>query len=290
MKPIDPITRRSFLRCLTAVGGALCTTGLSGCDDTNADSPPAPPPPRDADVAKLQAVHQEAHQLRAGHEQIAILIYPGFTELDAFGPRYALAGMVGAKVLFVAKSMDPVVSESGIAITPQVDFARCPQPLDLLVVPGGMTGTLQAMTDETTLGFVKASSAKAKLVGSVCTGSLILGAAGLLKGYTATTHWQLMDLLPLVGAKPSTDRVVFDRDRVTGGGVTAGLDFGFKLIQHYRGDFYAKGMQLLAQYDPQPPFPGGGNPSTADRAVVELLEHMHAPFVEMARKALTTQG
>ena len=127
------------------------------------------------------------------------------------------------------------------------------------------------------------------MVGSVCTGSLLLGAAGLLKGRRATSHWQTLELLKEVGATPVTERVVFDgTDRVTAAGVSAGLDLGFQLVRHYRGDFYAKGMELLGEYDPQPPFPGGGNPRTADKTAVEMLNMMHAPIVEKFREVIQT--
>lgn len=284
MKTIAPMSRRRFIRCLAAAGAGLtCTSQAQNHPHTN-DAPQTEPHanPESSATTPIPATPE----LRGGSEQIAILIYPGFTELDAFGPHYALAGMLGASVTFVAKTQEPIVSESGIVITPQIDFAKCAQPLDLLVVPGGMLGTLEAIQDPETMNFVRNAGRQAKMAGSVCTGSLILGAAGLLEGYKATSHWQTLDLLELVGATPSPERVVFDRDRVTGGGVTAGLDFGLELVRRYRGDFYAQGMQLLAQYDPQPPFPTGGNPATANPNAVSLLEQMHVPFISQARGVL----
>ena len=135
--------------------------------------------------------------------------------------------------------------------------------------------------------FLQKQAAKTKLVGSVCTGSLMLGAAGLLKGRRATSHWQVIELLKEVGATPVSERVVFDgADRVTAAGVSAGLDLGFELVRRFRGDFYAKGMQLLGEYDPQPPFPGGGNPRTADPTVVNMLNMMHAPLVAKFRQII----
>lgn len=265
MPSMDPITRRRFVQALAAITAAAPLA-------MQAEEGKAPD---DAHAAAMKA-------LKIGSERIYILIYPGFTEIDAIGPRYALGGMMGAKVEFVAKSAQPLRCESGFFITPQVTFEQVVAKPDLLIVPGGMVGTLAAIEDKETLGFVREVGNASAMVGSVCTGSLVLGAAGLLNGYNATCHWQVLDLLPIFGAKPRTDRVVFDRNRVTGGGVTAGLDFGFELVRKYRGDFYAKGMQLLGQYDPQPPFAGGGNPKTADPAVVELLTKMHAPFQEKA--------
>jgi putative intracellular protease/amidase len=165
----------------------------------------------------------------------------------------------------VAKTRDLVPSEGaakgGFTVKPHQTFDEVGDGLDLLLVPGGLTGTLAALADEATLRFLRERGGKAKLVGSVCTGSLLLGAAGLLRGRRATSHWQLLEVLEAAGAKPVAERVVFDgTDRVTAAGVSAGLDLGFELIRRFRGDFYAKGMQLLGEYDPQPPFAGGGNP------------------------------
>jgi len=226
-----------------------------------------------------------------GSEKIAILVYPEFTALDALGPHYPLSGMMGAKVQFVAKTMDTLpcegASKGGFCIRPHLTFADCPTDLDLLLVPGGLTGTLAAIADDETRNFIAEQGKRAKMVGSVCTGSLLLGAAGLLKGRRATSHWQTLELLKEVGATPFAERVVFDgTDRVTAAGVSAGLDLGFELVRHYRGDFYAKGIELLGEYDPQPPFPGGGNPRTADKTVVEMLNLMHAPIVEKFRAVI----
>ena len=230
-----------------------------------------------------------------GSEQIAILVYPEFTALDALGPHYALAGMMGATVRFVAKTLDPVTcegaSKGGFCVKPHLTFADCPENLDLLLVPGGLTGTFAAIEDSATLKFLADRGAKAKMVGSVCTGSLVLGAAGLLKGRKATSHWQMLEVLKDCGATPVAERIVFDgKDRVTAAGVSAGIDLGLELVRRYRGDFYAKGMQLLGEYDPQPPFPGGGNPRTADKLAVDMLNTMHAPLVgkfkELIAKAL----
>lgn len=229
--------------------------------------------------------------LPLGSEKIAILVYPEFTALDALGPYYALAGMMGATVQFVAKTMDPVACEgarnAGFGVRPHIAFADCPRDLDLLLVPGGVTGTINALLDPATRTFLKECADKSKMIGSVCTGALVLGAAGLLKGRRATTHWSTMDLLKNVGATPVKQRVVFDgNDRVTAAGVSAGLDLGFELVKRFRGDIYAQGMQLLGEYDPHPPFPKAGNPDTANPAVVALMNEMHAPLVERFAKAI----
>lgn len=226
-----------------------------------------------------------------GTERIVILVYPEFTALDALGPHYPLSGMMGATVQFVAKTSEPVACEGaakgGFRVKPHFTFADCPEVLDLLLVPGGLTGTLAALEDPATLRFLASRGARAKMVGSVCTGSLLLGAAGLLKGRRATSHWQTLSVLADVGAIPVAERIVFDgANLVTAAGVSAGLDLGFELVRRYRGDFYAKGMQLLGEYDPQPPFPAGGNPKTADKTVVEMLNQMHTPIVARFREAV----
>ena len=280
MNPAN-ITRRDVLRLLTlaSAAGALVPQFVSATD-RNAPAKIAIPIP-----AAPQA------QLRIGREKIAILVYPEFTALDALGPHYPLAGMMGATVRFVARTLDLVPCEGagtgGFCVKPHLTFADCPSDLDLLLVPGGLTGTMAAMADEATLKFLAAQGAKAKMVGSVCTGSLLLAAAGLLKGRRATSHWQMLDVLKIAGATPVAERVVFDgSDRVTAAGVSAGLDLGFELVRHYRGDFYAEGMQLLGEFDPHPPFPGGGNPRTADKTVVNMLNLMHAPLAEKFKELI----
>ena len=277
----EAISRRDMLRLLAfaSASSALAPKFVSAAE-TNA-------------LGKIEMPMPSApqEQLRMGSEKIAILVYPEFTALDALGPHYPLSGMMGAKVQFVAKTMDTLpcegASKGGFCIRPHLTFADCPTDLDLLLVPGGLTGTLAAIADDETRNFIAEQGKHAKMVGSVCTGSLLLGAAGLLKGRRATSHWQTLELLKEVGATPVAERVVFDgTDRVTAAGVSAGLDLGFELVRHYRGDFYAKGIELLGEYDPQPPFPGGGNPRTADKTVVEMLNLMHAPIVEKFRAVI----
>lgn len=285
MSIINHVTRRGFVRSLTAFGGSIACASLSRTmlgASSESKQPLAEP------MCKCDSV------MKPGTETILILIYPGFTSLDAIAPQHVFSSMIGAKVKFVAKTLDPVRCEGGFEIIPQLTFDQSPATPTLLMVPGGSTGTLEAINDRPTVDFIRRVGGGATMAGSVCTGSLLLGAAGLLKGYQATCHWQLLELLPLFGAIPSTKRVVFDRNRVTGAGVTAGLDFALELVRYYRGDFYAECVELLSQYDPQPPFPKGGNPATANPAVVSFLNEMHQPFVARAadaiRKAEHDQG
>jgi cyclohexyl-isocyanide hydratase len=273
-----PLSRRDLLRNLAFASTAASLAGVSG----GAAGAPA---------GSGSSPHEAQPQLRIGSEQIAILAYPEFTALDGLGPHYPLSGMIGAKVRFVAKTLEAVpcegASEGGFCVKPHWTFANCPTELDLLLVPGGLKGTIDALEDDATLKFIAEHGARAKLVASVCTGSLLLGAAGLLRGRKATSHWQTLELLKEVGATPVAERVVFDgANRVTAAGVSAGLDLGLELVRKFRGDFYAKGMQLLGEYDPQPPFQGGGNPRTADKVAVAMLNQMHVPIVEEFRETI----
>lgn len=275
MSELTSSSRRRFLQALLAVGAAGSCIGNSGRLLAGSTT-----------VVKKDEASSVHSQLKMGNEEILILIYPGFTAIDAIGPEYILSGMMGASVRLVAKTAKPLKSESGIEFVPHLTFADCSRKPTLFIVPGGVAGTIAAIEDPATLRFIREVGGASKIAGSVCTGSLLLGSAGLLQGYAATSHWQTLDLLRMVGAEPKNERVVFDRNRVTGAGVTAGLDFALELVKYFRGDFYAKGIQLLAQYDPQPPFPGGGNPMTADPSVVALLNEMHQPLTDKFSTAI----
>jgi cyclohexyl-isocyanide hydratase len=186
---------------------------------------------------------------------IGILIFPAVTQLDATGPAQVLARTPGATLHMIWKTRDPVKTDAGFSIVPTTTFADCPQ-LDVICVPGG-AGQVDLMNDAETLAFVAAQGARARYVTSVCTGSLVLGAAGLLKGYRSACHWASRDLLAAFGAIPVAERVVRDRNRFSGGGVTAGIDFGLTLLAELAGDEVAQSVQLGLEYDPQPPFQSG---------------------------------
>jgi transcriptional regulator GlxA family with amidase domain len=218
-----------------------------------------------------------------GKEKIAFLIYPGFTALDMVGPQYMLASLMGATVDIVAKTTAPVRSDTGLVFTPSKRFEEAAD-LDILCVPGGSSGTLDAMRDEATLAFLAEAGGKARHVTSVCTGSMLLGAAGLLDGYKATSHWVTKPLLPIFGAVPTAGRVVRDRNRITAEGVTAGLDFALALVAQLRDQTYAEGVQLLAQYAPEPPF-SAGSPETAPRAVTAMIDSMFVGMRKDMREA-----
>jgi putative intracellular protease/amidase len=210
-------------------------------------------------------------------DQIAMLVYPKMTALDLIGPQYMFASLMGAKVHLVGKTRDPVTSDTGVTIVPTADFASCPGELTVLFAPGGTLGTLAAMEDADTRAFIADRGARAKYVTSVCTGSLILAAAGLLEGYRATSHWAARDRLADFGAVPVDQRVVRDRNRITGAGVTAGLDFGLTMLAELRDATYAQSVQLLCEYDPHPPF-DAGSVRTAPAAVTGMMQQMLDPF------------
>jgi cyclohexyl-isocyanide hydratase len=174
--------------------------------------------------------------------QIGILVFPKVTQLDFTGPLQVFASIPGATVHLIWKRIEPIASDTVLTVTPTVSFADCPQ-LDVICVPGG-AGTDDMVNDEEMLQFLRAQATGAKYVTSVCTGSLVLGAAGLLKGYRATTHWTAMEYLAPYGALPTKTRVCVDRNRVTGGGVTAGIDFALTLVSHLVDRETAEAIQL----------------------------------------------
>lgn len=184
---------------------------------------------------------------------VGFVIFPDLTQLDFTGPLQILARMPGATVHIAAKSLSPVPSDCGLSLLPTQTFASCP-PLDLICIPGGTTGVVEAVGDRETIEFVRRQAARAQYVTSVCTGAFVLGAAGLLKGRRATTHWAFTDLLPLVGATHEKARVVKDGNLITAGGVTSGIDFGFSVVAEIAGEEAARAIQLAVEYDPAPPF------------------------------------
>jgi cyclohexyl-isocyanide hydratase len=200
--------------------------------------------------------------------QIGMLLFPRLTQLDLTGPFEVLHRVPGAQVHLLWKTLDPVAAESKLKLLPTTTLRDCP-PLDVVFVPGGY-GQVALMDDAETLEFLKTHGERARWVTSVCTGALVLGAAGLLQGYDAATHWAYMELLPLFGARPVRKRVVVDRNRVTGGGVTAGIDFGLRLAAELAGERAAKEIQLGLEYDPEPPF-RSGHPDVADPEVVAAV-------------------
>jgi cyclohexyl-isocyanide hydratase len=200
--------------------------------------------------------------------RIGFLLFPGITQLDLTGPYEVLARMPEAEQLLVWKTRDPVTAASGLSIVPTMTFAGCPV-LDVLCVSGG-PGVNALLTDRETLEFVRQQASTARYVTSVCTGALLLGAAGLLRGKRAATHWAAMDLLPAFGAVAVDERVVVEGNLITGGGVTAGIDFALRLVSELAGESVTRAIQLSMEYDPRPPF-DSGHPKRADAALIERV-------------------
>jgi len=210
---------------------------------------------------------------------VGFVIFPELTQLDFTGPQQVLARLPGSAMHIVAKSADPVPSDSGLGLVPTHTFANCPN-LDLICVPGGRAGVVRAMGDRETIEFVQRQSVAARYVTSVCTGAFILGIAGLLKGRKATTHWAYTELLPLVGATHEKARFVKDGNVITAGGVTSGIDFGLRVVAEIAGNTVAQAIQLAIEYDPEPPF-DTGDPDHAPEAVKAAV----FPQYEKARSA-----
>lgn len=268
--------RREFLDWLAVSTAVTATAAAGGCD--LAAAPKAPNAPN---------VNEEPATAAAGPKplQIAMLVYPKFTALDLIGPQTIFAQLSNTQVHMVWKTLEPVTSDSGIMIMPTRTFQSCPQTLDVLFVPGGTFGTVAMMEDPEVLAFLQSRAPTATWVTSVCTGSLVLGAAGLLRDYQATTHWVARDVLEVLEATPVEARYVKDRNRITGAGISAGIDFGLRLAVELRGLSEAQGIELNLEYAPEPPFPGGGSPATAPPSIVSTLETRYVPFLAAANAA-----
>lgn len=210
---------------------------------------------------------------------IGMLLFPQVTQLDLTGPAQFLSRVPGARLHLAWKDAAPVMSDAGFSINPTTVFADCPQ-FDVLCVPGGY-GVTQLLGDAETLDFLRRQAAGARYVTSVCNGSLVLGAAGLLRGYRSACHWAWRRYLPQFGAIPVAERIVRDRNRISGGGVTAGIDFALSLVAELAGEETARMLQLGFEYDPQPPFDCG----TPERAGPERVTAYEGRLVERRRDA-----
>jgi transcriptional regulator GlxA family with amidase domain len=233
-----------------------------------ATQPRAGDAPRPTGQERFGPIHQ------GRRPEIGMLLYPGMTLMDLLGPQTVFAAAANVHLLW--KTKDAIETDTGIVIRPSMTLADCPRELDVLFVGGG-PGQLAVMKDADVVRFLADRGAAAKYVTSVCSGSLILGAAGLLRGYKATCHWAGRAALPLFGAVPVDVRVVVDRNRVTGGGVTAGLDFGLVLLSKMLGDEIAQMTQLALEYDPAPPF-RCGTPKTAGPELTKKVSEWMGPL------------
>ena len=265
---IDPIDRRALL----ALGSVLAAAAalLAQAQETEAEH-----------MRKMMAIPPDA-------PKVAMLIYPKMVALDLIGPM-TVFNILRCKVDLVWKDKAPVATDVGIPFAATRTFAECPRDLDVLFVPGGIMGTIDCMNDPAVCGFLADRGSRAKWVTGVCTGTLALAAAGLLKGYDATAHWAVADLLPLMGARHVEGRVVRDRNRMTGGGVTAGIDFGLRLAAELKGEEAARRVQLMIEYAPEPPF-RNGTPSEAGPARVAAMRQGRTWMDGQARLAAVAAG
>ncbi|MEL7481115.1 MAG: DJ-1/PfpI family protein [Pseudomonadota bacterium] len=205
---------------------------------------------------------------------VAFLLFPGVTQLDLTGPAQVLSRLGNTTIHLVSKTMDPVPTDAGFSLLPTDTFSDVTSAT-IVCIPGGF-GTLDAMRDDATRQWVRSVGETAEWVTSVCTGSLVLGAAGLLKGYRAACHWASIDQLTYFGAEPVRERTVRDRNRVTGGGVTSGIDFALSLAAMIRGEAHAKFIQLSIEYDPAPPFDCGAPEKADDDTLAQYRDMIEA--------------
>jgi cyclohexyl-isocyanide hydratase len=224
---------------------------------------------------------------------LGFVIFPGITQLDFTGP-YEVLSRLGtppsisipskfpdAKTHVVAKTLLPVLSDRGLGIMPTCTFQNCPS-LNLICVPGG-AGVVEALTDVETIDFIQQQGARADYVTSVCMGAFLLGAAGLLTGRRAATHWAYVDLLPLVGARHEKGRVVRDGNVFTSGGVTSGIDFAFRIIAELAGPEVAQAIQLGIEYDASPPFDAGHPEKASDEAKALMIQRNEVSHARIRR-------
>jgi cyclohexyl-isocyanide hydratase len=268
--------RRDILRWGISSGLCLAADVAAAAETTPTGRTAVEPSARASDQASRNAL------------TIAMLIHDDMILMDLNGPQTVFS-LLMANVLLVSKDFAPVRTDVGIVVQPTATFENCPRDLDVLFVPGGLRGSIACMADRQVLDFIADRGQRARYVTSVCTGSLVLAAAGLLKGFRATSHWYVRDLLPLMGATLDHARVVEDRNRITGGGVTAGIDFALTLAARLTDEASAKRVQLVIEYDPQPPF-AAGSPESAGRALAEDVLSRRAPLIEAARRLALAAG
>jgi putative intracellular protease/amidase len=243
-------SRRDFLAWSTASLAAAAAGPAFAANPASSEGAPAA-----SDATAREHMHR-MNTLPPDAPKVAMLVYPQMVSLDLVGP-LTVFKVARFDTMLVAGTRDPAPTVEGLPIAATRTFDECPADLDVLFVPGGIMGTIAAMNDPATLDFLASRGRTAKWVTSVCTGGLLLGAAGLLLGYDATAHWAVADLLPLLGARHVDQRVVTDRNRMTAGGVTAGIDFALTLVARLKGEALARRAELTLEYAPEPPFASG---------------------------------
>ena len=280
------MNRRSFSKAAAALGitTLLGTARAAAAMEAGGASAVGNAP---KNIEEMEAQHDKAMQkygffMSGPKLTIGMMLYPGMFLLDLVGPLSVFEAMMNREIHLIWKNLDPVksIGAGNIPISPTTSFKDCPKNLDILFVPGGVPGMFAVMEDPEVIAFLSEQGKTAKYITSVCTGSFILGAAGLLDGYRATSYWSMVDLLKEFGATPVRRRVVIDRNRITAGGVTAGIDFGLKVVAHLRSPEYAQAIQLYLEYDPAPPY-NAGSPSKAPKRVKEFITDMSVSMNEL---------
>lgn len=287
------MNRRQFHRQVLAAAAAVASLPVSRF----VAAAPAPAAVQRHHDVMMKLFHDlaggEPHKLKqmfpAKKRRIAMLAYPGMFPLDFVAPHQLFTALMQTDVHIVATEAKPISAGPGIAVLPTTTLADCPDQLDVLFVPGGLEGTAAMMRNSEVLAFLREQAKTARFVTSVCTGSLVLGAAGLLQGRKAATYWAARDLLPLVGAEAVVARTVEDGKFITAGGVTAGLDFGLLIAGRLASDEYAQALQLYFEYDPAPPF-DAGSPERAPAAVTAAMRAMYQDGIETLRAAASNAG
>ena len=287
--------RRQILKAISLASAGLLASPAA--DTANASTPPS------TDAERLEQAHLKAMntypEFMAGKRlKFGLVVYPGMFLMDLIGPLTVFESLMNREIYLIWKDLKPVNKTHSdyaayIPIQPTTTFKNCPTDLDVLFVPGGVPATMDMMQDRELIAFLAEQGKTARYITSVCTGSLILGAAGLLQGYRATSHWMTMAALPELGAIPVQERVVMDRNRITGGGVTAGIDFGLTLIRILRNKDYAQAVQLYLEYDPAPPF-RAGSPKTAPTKVrnfvFDMMRASQEHAIAIAKKVYKKPG
>lgn len=279
--------RRKFMRLSAFTGLATLLNKVGVAEAKESQQVPIVATKETADAHHLDAIQRYSALTNAPKAVIGMLVYPGMFLQDLVGPLTVFEALMNREIHLLWKDLNPVRNEKPeyptlIPVTPTTTFKDCPEHLDVLFVPGGVPGTLTMMEDSEVLSFLAEKGKTARFVTSVCTGSLILGAAGLLDGYKATSYWNTCEVLKELGAIPTQGRVVTDHNRITGGGVTAGIDLGLQVAALLTSVTYAQAIQLYLEYDPQPPF-DSGSPEKAPPVVKQFLTDMFAGMVETAK-------
>ena len=276
------MNRRSFSRIAASLGFTALLGGAreASSKEVGGSSGAGAAAGAPQNIQEMEAQHEIAMQkygsfMSAPKLVIGMVLYPGMFLQDLAGPLTVFESLMNREVHLIWKDLHPVssVGAGGISVTPTITFKDCPQNLDVLFVPGGVPGMFPVMEDPEVIDFMISQGKTAKYITSVCTGSFILGAAGLLNGYRATSYWSMVDILREFGATPVRSRVVIDRNRITAGGVTAGIDFALKIVAKLISPEYAQAIQLYLEYDPAPPY-NSGSPGKAPKRVKEFISDM----------------